>query len=93
MFKKVFGDKRRASHDVAQPISYEQLERDFAKMVADLRLPAQAAENMLKMPKQQKLEMLKAHQVKQQTVCQSNIPIKYSYILYRSQSLNRNIKK
>ena len=45
------------------------MEKDFAKMVQDLRLPAQAAENMMKMPKQQKLEMLKAHQVKQQTVC------------------------
>ena len=68
MFNKLFGDKRRQSHDVAQPVSYDQVEKDFAKMVADLRLPSQAAENMLKMPMQQKIEMLKAHQVKQQNV-------------------------
>lgn len=71
MLGKLFkGDRKKSTTSSQQrTISYEELEKEFAKMVAELRLPAQAAQNMLKMPQAQKIEMLKAHKVKKQTVC------------------------
>ena len=44
----------------------DRIDRKFRKLVKDLRLPQAAAANMLKLPKAQKIQMIKAAKVKEQ---------------------------
>lgn len=62
-------NKRDSSkgHASSSSMTDAELDKEFQKLVDGLRLPASAAANMLKLPKSQKIEMIKAQKVKATT--------------------------